>query len=139
MGVFSKTTKAEPFKFDPDKLEAEILATMPKPVIARDRELMIEQPQVTAEDLGRITAEAIKVAHEAAANALDALGKEIGERVRRIEQLKSDSLKQVEDCKELAEKHRDAGKLMSAQVESAAADMAEARDMIEAMRKKIGG
>lgn len=99
--------------------------------------VLLEQPMVSAEDLGRITGEAIKAAHEAAATALDTLGKEIAERIARIEQLKAQSLQQIKDCQELAAQHRDAGKLMSVQVESAAADMAEARDMIEAMRKKV--
>lgn len=99
--------------------------------------LMIEQPMVSAEDLGRITAEAIKTAHESAAKSLDDLGKEIAERVNRIEQIKAQSLQQIDDCKELARQHRDAGNLMSMQVESASADLTEARDLIDAMRKKI--
>lgn len=124
--------------FDVRKLEEDISDVIPR----RQRDVplpmpMLEQPQVSAEDLGRITAEAIKAAHESAASSLDKLGKEIAERIARIEQLKAQALQQIEDCKELAEKHRDAGKTMSIQVESAAADMAEARDMIEGMRKKI--
>lgn len=94
-------------------------------------------PEVTAEDLGRITAEAIKQAHEAAAQSLESLGKDLIDMVNRVEKIKLQALAQLEELKELAEQQRDAGKLMSIKVEGAANDLSNMRTLIDDMRDKI--
>jgi len=95
------------------------------------------EPEITSEDLGRITADVIKAAHEEAATALEALGKEIQQRMVQIETLKMQAIQQIIDCKDLAEQHRERGKHMSTQVEMAAMDLGEAKDLIDSMRNKI--
>jgi len=90
-------------------------------------------------DLGKITSEAIKADREATAAAIEQLGSEIEARMKRLEtEIKIESQRQLAEIKELAEQHREAGKLHAAKVESAAADLIESRNLIEAMRKKIG-
>jgi hypothetical protein len=90
-------------------------------------------------DLGKITSEAIKADREATAAAIEQLGQDIEDRMRRLEtEIKIESQRQLAEIKELAEQHREAGKLHAAKVESAAADLIESRNLIEAMRKKMG-
>jgi hypothetical protein len=98
----------------------------------------LEVPMVTAEDLGRITAEAITVAHEAASAALAELGKELAERMKSIDKLRADADTALKDCLDTAQAYRDAGKAAADQIKLTAALTNEVRETCEAMRKKIG-
>ena len=120
--------------FDVSSLEQEIRDTMP----THRNQALLEQPQVTAEDIGRITAEAIATAHEAAATALTELGKELADRMSLIDQLKIDAEAALKDCLDTAQRYRDAGVKASEQIKTTSALTAEVRDTCDAMRKKIG-
>ena len=133
---------------DADRLEEEIRQTIPVArMVPRDLDLpaveycapeeteVIERP--SAETLGRITAQAIMVAHQSAIEALENLGKAEIERVGKIEMLKAESLKHLEEIKELCEQFREAGKLMSLKVEAAGNDLSETQNLIDAMKRKI--
>lgn len=121
--------------FDVSTLEQEVRDTMPGSYAPSTQ---TEQPQVTAEDIGRITAEAITAAHEAAANALTELGKELADRMRLIDQLKIDSDAALKDCLDTAENYRKAGVKAAEQIKTTSALTEEVRNTCEAMRKKIG-
>lgn len=129
--------------FNVNQLEEDIRNTMPpvRPALVDfsppPRREMLEQPMVTAEDLGRITAEAIATAHETAALSLAELGKELAERVTAINQLKLDAEAALKDCLDVAEQYRAAGKLAAEQVERTAALTAEVRETCDAMKKKL--
>lgn len=133
-----------------DDLEAEIRATAPQIRELRGREVqasdyappavraMLEQPQVTAEDLGRITAEAINADYEEAAKALAELGKMLSERIAALDKLRQDAQIALRDCLDTAQSYREAGRRHAERIESTAAMTAEVRDTCEAMRKKLG-
>lgn len=99
--------------------------------------VLIEQPMVSAEDLGRITAEAIRQAHGGIITALEGLGKDMVARVEQLDQLKAQCQQQLDDIKELIAHYNDAGKEMSLRVENTGNDLNDARDTIEALREKI--
>jgi len=149
MGIFSKTSKPGPafipMPLDVTQIDEEINSwhtpvpslqyqDQPSDWSRKDGLARIER---VAEDIGRITAEAIKADHEAAAVALEALGTDIVDRVSRIEVLKLQSQEMLKEINRLADKHREAGQQHASQVESTATDLAEARQMIDEMRKKM--
>jgi len=100
---------------------------------------LLEQPQITAGDLGRVTGEAVQKAHEATSKSLEELGKAIMQRMEAIDALRVQMVEQLKEIRELADTHRDAGKEMSLKIELATNEMVEARDLIDSMRKKIQG
>lgn len=135
--------------FDVNTLEEEIRSVMPtRPALATVEYLprnyepesqleTLEQPQVTAQDLGKITAEAIGVAHEAAAASLASLGKELADRMAAIEKLKLEMQEAMKSCLDVAEQYRSSGKLASDQIEKTSALTAEVVDVCTSMRKKL--
>lgn len=114
--------------FDVSQLEDEVRATMPT---------IVPQPAYPAEDLGRITAEAIASQHEAAAQALSALGTELAERIRKIEQLKADAEIALKDCLETAQRYRDEGKRAATQIEEAAELTKEVRETCATLGRRL--
>lgn len=149
MGIFSKTSNPVPefvpMPLDVTQIDEEISSWhTPVPTLQYQdqpsdwsRKDDLARIERITEDIGRITAEAIKADHEAAAAALEALGTDIVDRVRRIEVLKFQSQEMLEEINRLADKHREAGLHHASQVESTATDLAEARQMIDEMRKKM--
>ena len=127
---FTRRDTSDIIPFDVSSLEKDIRDTMPR----RNQ----EQRQVSAEDIGKITAEAIAAAHEAAASALTELGKELADRISLIDQLKVDADNALKDCLDTAQRYRDAGTKAAEQIKTTSALTAEVRDTCEAMRKKIG-
>ncbi len=131
--------------FDVTQLEREVRDAMPPLRAIPPPEqfptplppLEIEPKQVSAEDLARITGEAVRAAHETAAKSLDDLCKDAAERVERIEQLKAIALKQIQECRELAEVYREQGRLSALQIETTQNDLSEMRETIDLLRNKI--
>jgi hypothetical protein len=136
MGILKRKRQHMDSPFDVSKLQDDVEEQM------RALPLIPFSPPppvpVSAEELGRITADAVKAAHESAVKALEDLCSDIAQRVSAIEQLKADSLNQIEECKELANQYRESGNMMAAKVEHATAELKEARELIESIRKKIG-
>jgi hypothetical protein len=97
----------------------------------------LEQPQITSDDLGRITADAIKTSHEAVAAAITSLGVELAENVRRIEILKTSSEATIKACLDAAEEYRAKGRADAERIETASRMNDEVRDAVDSMRKKI--
>jgi len=127
--------------FDVSKLRDDVEEQMRALPVVPFRELPPPPPPepVSAEELGKITADAVKTVHQSAVKALEDLCADIEQRVSAIEQLKADSLNQIEECRELANQFRESGNMMAAKVEHATAELKEARELIESIRKKIGG
>jgi hypothetical protein len=136
MGIFSKNEREDIVQaLDPERLEAEIRATMP--ISQATRRLMLEQPQITAEDLGRITAEAVKKSHDETAKAITDLGIKAAARVDRLNQIKIEADALAAACLDLAAKYRAKGEAEADIIERTARENNEARDIVEAMVKKI--
>jgi hypothetical protein len=98
-----------------------------------------ERPIPPREDPGKITAEVIRLSHEAAAEALTKLGSELSERVSRIELLKIEADETLKSCLDLAEAYREQGRKDSATIEETSKLNKEVQAMIETMRAKIRG
>jgi ABC-type phosphate transport system auxiliary subunit len=97
----------------------------------------IDQPVNAADQIGRITGEAISAAHEAAAIALAELGKELAERIRQIDALKMDADLALKDCLDVAQHYREAGQEASREIALTTKLTAEVRETCTAIRKKI--
>jgi hypothetical protein len=138
--------------FDVKALEDEIRDTMslqtryynddaPKlwtPVTVRHDLAVQITSQPTAEDLGKITAEAVKADHDEMIESLYNLGQELESQVRQIEEvIKLENQKMQADIKELIEQCREQGKLHALKIEAKARDLAESRAVLEELRGKI--
>ena len=97
----------------------------------------LEPPPITAEDIGKITAEAVATDHEAIAQAIATLGTELASEMAAIDKLKLDVDVTLKDIMALTEHCREMGKVRAEKIASAAKHNAEVRDLVEAMRKKI--
>jgi hypothetical protein len=142
MGLFSKNGRNDgEVPFDVNALEEEVMSALPKHSRNLDPIDYAPTPRVakapTAEDIGKVTAEAIKLSHEVAAEALTKLGTELAERVHQIELLKIDADETLKACLDLAEKYREKGRLDGAAVIETARLNAEAKLMIDEMRKRL--
>ena len=160
MGLFSKQVDPTTAPFDVNTIEDDIRDTLSHPrdsFLGSVDEITDETPLpmveyapriptgltadgfvATTEDIGKITAEAVKANHEQAAKALETLGQEIVFQVSQIEQLKMTSQKMLEEIKEMVEAYRDQGKSHALQIEAKATDLADVRTKIDEMRRKIG-
>jgi ribosomal protein L18 len=101
-------------------------------------QLADRQPKLaTAEDLGHITADAIKSSHEAVAEALSVLAAELADNVRKIELLKKNAEDSMKMCLDIAERAREKGKNDAERIEAAHNRNNEIRKTIEMMREKL--
>jgi hypothetical protein len=99
----------------------------------------LEQPMVTADDLGKITAEAVKTSYEETAKAIASLGVEAAKRVTEIEQLKAKQEELSKACLELADQYRKEGEKQAKAIADASTHLDACRDWIGEMRKKLMG
>lgn len=140
MKMFQRKQVDDREPFDVAVLEREISTEMRRnhpQVTFVPQPVLIEQPQVTAEDLARITGEAIVKAHEAAIKSLDGLCNDMKMIVENIELLKVTAMQNVKDVEELCAAYRDKGKLMAVKVESATLGAQTIRDKIEDLRTEL--
>jgi hypothetical protein len=98
---------------------------------------MLEQTQITAIDLGRMTGEAIKQSGESVAEALTTLSTALAANVDRLDIVKTEADATLKGILSLIDKCREKAKTNAALVEQAAKVNQEARDMVDAMRKRI--
>lgn len=136
MGLLRRKVEANaPLPFDASMLPRDL--DLPA-VRYAPQEVVPEAPEmISPEELAKITSETIKAAHEETAKSLDALCEQITLRVNEIEQMKAQALEQIREIKELAEQHRDAGRIMALKVESATLEMSDVRGIVDGLRKKI--
>jgi hypothetical protein len=133
MAVFRNNVTPLP-PIDLDRMESEIRAEKLPPV-------NYDPPQLTktaAEDIGRITADAIAASHEAAAVALAELGKELAAHIAQIDTLKLAADEALKDCLDVAQSYREAGIKSSAKIERTSQLVAEVRDLCKTLKTKIG-
>ena len=135
-------TNREPF--DINQLEDDIRDTMPRlrpatlmQVQYEPVQEMLEQPQITAADLGKITAESVAKQYECAAEAVAKLGSELSDQINKIERIKLEAQDAMKACLEVAEMYREKGRTSAIEIERTSTLTNEVRDTCDAMRSKI--
>ena len=97
---------------------------------------LTHDPEVTY--VGRLTAEAVAIDYEAAAKAIDAMGKQLTELQQRMEAETQAIHSAILEVNMVAEKYRDEGLKAFKRIEACAKITQDVRDACEAMRHKLG-
>ena len=100
---------------------------------------VVESPMVTAEDLGKITAEAMGTSYKAVEEKIQILKTAVSKRIEEIEQLKADEKRLVESLEKLAEECRVEGERHSQQIIDTVGLLSACTEWISEMRKKLKG
>jgi hypothetical protein len=120
--------------FDASQLEADI----------RDRRG--EQPQNFAPpkvraameaDVGKLTSEAVLTSYDAGAKALEALGVELREMLKRNDEMVADANSTLKQIEETIAECREQGKMFALRVTNSADMIKEVRETCEDLRRKI--
>lgn len=93
---------------------------------------------VDEKDIGRLSAEAVLSQYEAAAQAVEGMGGEIKDRIKRLEEALVEADKDMKLVAEAAAAIREKGKLVYAQIEEASGLSKDIRDACADFRKKVG-
>lgn len=96
-------------------------------------------PPPTAQDVGRLTAEAITGQYELAAKEVEAMGAELKVRIENLEETKTEALSAIEEVKEVAASYREEGKRIALQIKSCSEMTAEVRSTCTTLKAKIVG
>lgn len=92
-----------------------------------------------ADEIGKLSAEAVGKSYEAAAREIEAMGAELKERLDKLEATKVDVVAAMGEIKETAASFREAGKLIFLQIEDCALMTAEVRGTCTSLKAKIAG
>src|SRR5580765_6860218 len=87
-----------------------------------------ELPPIPAENLGRLSAEAVQAQYETAAEAVQTMGAEVKTRITKLEAAMADCDMCMKTLAEAAAAIREKGKLVYAQIEESATLCTEIRD-----------
>lgn len=93
---------------------------------------------VDEKDVGRLSAEAVLAQYEAAAKAVEGMGNEIKERIKRLEAALIEADKDMKLVAEAAAAIREKGKLVYIQIEEASELSSGIRNACADFRKKVG-
>jgi len=94
--------------------------------------------EISHEDLGRLSAEAVLSQYEGAAKAIEGLGEEITDRARKLEASLIEADRDLKLIAEAAEAIREKGKLVYVQIEEASGVSRNIRDVCAELRNKVG-
>lgn len=95
-------------------------------------------PITKAEDIGRLSAEAVLSEYEIAAKAIEGLGDEIKTRIKNLETSLFEADKDIKTVAETANAIREKGKLVQVQIEEASSVSKGINDACVEFRKKVG-
>jgi len=97
-----------------------------------------ELPPIPAENLGRLSAEAVQAQYETAAKSVEAMGDEVRVRIGKLEAALAECDADMRLIAEGANAIREKGKLVSLQIEEAAIQCKDIRDICDALKQKLG-
>jgi hypothetical protein len=89
-------------------------------------------------EIGRLSAEAVVREYEAAAEAIEAMGAELFERVKQCAEITHDTLSATHEMKETASRYRDEANRIFLQIEHCSLMTAEVRKTCSELNKRIG-
>lgn len=96
---------------------------MNRPSLAALERELAERPahgvQVTVEDVGRLSAEAVQAQYDAAAKAVENMGVEVKERIQKLEAMLLECDKDMKLLAECANVIREKGNMVRAQIDEA--------------------
>ncbi len=92
-----------------------------------------------ADEIGKLSAEAVGKAYELAAQEIEKMGDELKERTRLCEKMVAESNQALDLIKETAAQFRDAGKEIFLRIEDNAAMTKEVRELCTTLKAKIAG
>ncbi len=125
MSITPQVAPHEVVPFNLDRLEHEVEAT-----IAR-------RPFAKAEDIGRLSAEAVLTQYEAAAKAVEKMGEAVKERITKLEGAMNECDTDLKIIAEAAEMIREKGKLVYVQIEEANALSQDVRRIANEFKEKM--
>jgi hypothetical protein len=97
-----------------------------------------ELPPIPAENLGRLSAEAVQAQYETAAKSVEAMGDEVRVRIGKLEAALAECDADMRLIAEGANAIREKGRLVYAQIEEAAIQCADIRNVCEQFKTKLG-
>lgn len=118
--------RATPMEFAPPAIRSP-MPLMPTYVEHRDG----------IDDVGRLTAEAIVRAYEETAKEVEDMGRELTDRIKRLDETKAEALAVLAEIKETAAAFRETGKRVFLEIEDCSMMNAEVRRTCNAMKEKI--
>jgi hypothetical protein len=98
----------------------------------------VREQEVSGDDVGRLSAEAVAAHHEEAARSLELLGNELKNSMDRIAQITQEAAKAFDFIRETAEAYRADGKVVADKIEKASGLIKEVHATCEALRGKLG-
>jgi predicted ribosome quality control (RQC) complex YloA/Tae2 family protein len=92
-----------------------------------------------SEDIGRMSAQAVQLQYEHAAQAVERMGEEVQERIRRLTTALQECDEDMKVLKETAELVREKGQLVYAQIDEIAGLSKNIRETCAAFRTQLNG
>jgi hypothetical protein len=92
-----------------------------------------------ADEIGRLSAEAVAASYESAAQEIEKMGAELKERAKLCEKLVADSNQALVLIQETAAQFRDAGKMIFLKIEDCSLMTKEVRETCDTLRAKLAG
>jgi hypothetical protein len=105
--------------------------TMPLPEYLEHRE--------GADEIGRLSAEAVAASYESAAQEIEKMGTELRERTQLCEKMVAESNQALRLIQETAAQFRDAGKIIFLRIEDCSLMTKEVRETCDNLRAKLAG
>jgi hypothetical protein len=105
--------------------------TMPLPEYLEHRE--------GADEIGRLSAEAVAASYESAAQEIEKMGTELRERTQLCERMVAESNQALKLIQETAAQFRDAGKIIFLRIEDCSLMTKEVRQTCDNLRAKLAG
>jgi signal recognition particle GTPase len=93
---------------------------------------------IDEKDVGRLSAEAVLSQYEVAAKAVESMGDEIKERIKKLEAALIEADKDLKLVAEAAQAIREKGKLVQVQIEEASSLSEDIRAICADLKKKVG-
>lgn len=132
MGLFSKTNRSDVAPFDVTTIEDDIAEALE---VARY--IKPAQRAATVDDIGTLSAEAVASQFEEAAKAVEQMGADLLDCVRRAEVMAADCKTAIAYVQETADKYREEAKLIRDRIEHVSNLTVEVRSACDEMRRKI--
>ncbi len=138
MNVFRKSTPIDlQPPFDASQLEDEVRELIPT---RRQVPAQVDlAPQMTVEEMCRISAEAVEASYKATVATLEELGEELRNNMRAIEQLTVTHDDTMKDIAETIKLYRERGQKAAQQIEQSSQLNAKARAMCVDLRREVEG
>jgi hypothetical protein len=106
-------------------------STLPLPEYLEHRE--------GADEIGRLSAEAVAASYESAAQEIEKMGAELKERAKLCERMVAESNQALTLIQETAAQFRDAGKMIFLKIEDCSLMTKEVRETCDTLRAKLAG